>query len=109
MERASYQNRLSNSLDEQLNFKQHDDNAIMKINKGISVIKKLRYSLPRKTLVTIYNWKLSLTDYRDIIYGQSQNECFCEKLESVQYKAALAITGTIQVTSRKKIFQELGL
>ena len=34
---------------------------------------------------------------------------FCEKLESVQYKAALAITGAIQGTSRKKIYQELGL
>ena len=34
---------------------------------------------------------------------------FCEKLESVQYKAALAITGTKQRTSRDKIYQELGL
>ena len=32
----------------------------------------------------------------------------CEKLESVQYKAALAITGAIQGTSREN-FQELGL
>ena len=34
-------------------------------------------------------------DYGDIIYDQPQNEYFCEKLESVQYKAALAITGPI--------------
>ena len=34
---------------------------------------------------------------------------FCKKLESVQYKATLAITGTIQGTSRDKIYQELGL
>ena len=33
----------------------------------------------------------------------------CEKLESVQYKVALAITGAIQGTSHKKIYQELGL
>ena len=50
-----------------------------------------------------------LIDYGDIIYGQPQNESFCEKLESVQYKAALAITGTIQGTSREKIYLELGL
>ena len=31
---------------------------------------------------------------------------FCEKLESVQYNAALAITGAIQGTSRDKIYQE---
>ena len=39
----------------------------------------------------------------------NQNEYFCEKLESLQYKAALAITGVIQGTSRDKIYQELGL
>ena len=82
----------------------------MKINKGISVIKKLRHSLPRKSLMTIYKAFLRpLIDYGDIIYDQPQNESFCEKLESVQYKAALAITGVIQSTSREKIYQELGL
>ena len=34
---------------------------------------------------------------------------FLKKLESIQYKAALAITGAIQGTSRDKIYQELGL
>ena len=33
----------------------------------------------------------------------------CEKLESVQYKAALAITGAMQGTSCDKTYQELGL
>ena len=40
VERASYQKHLGIILDEKLNFKQHADNAISKINKGISVIKK---------------------------------------------------------------------
>ena len=82
----------------------------MKINKGVAVIKKLRYSLPRKSLITIYKAFLRpLIDYGDIIYDQPQNESFCEKLESVQYKAALAITGAIQGSSREKLYQELGL
>ena len=38
-------------LDEKLNFKQHIDSLISKINKGISVIKKLRHSLPWKSLL----------------------------------------------------------
>ena len=33
----------------------------------------------------------------------------CEKLEPVQYKAALAITGAIHDTSRDKIYQQLRL
>ena len=34
---------------------------------------------------------------------------FCEKLESVQYEAALAITGAIQGSSHENFYQELGL
>ena len=34
---------------------------------------------------------------------------FFEKLESVQYKAALAITGAIQGMPRNKIYEELGI
>ena len=59
--------------------------------------------------MTIYKAFLRpLIDYGDIIHDQPQNESFCEKLESVQYKVALAITGPIQDTSRDKIYQELG-
>ena len=44
-----------------------------------------------------------------MIYDQLQNESFWDKIESIQYKDALAITGAIQGTSREKIYQELGL
>ena len=49
-----------------------------------------------------------LIDYGDIIYDHPQNESFCEKVESVQYKVALEITGAIKGCSREKIYQELG-
>ena len=39
VERASYQKHLGIILDEKLNFKQYVENAISKINKGISAIK----------------------------------------------------------------------
>ena len=110
VERVPFQKHLGFMLDEKLNFRQHIDSAISKINTGIAVIKKLRYTLPRNSLITIYKAFLRpLIDYGDIIYDQPQNESFCEKIESVQYKAALAITGAIQGTSRDKIYHELGL
>ena len=37
------------------------------------------------------------------------NESFTNKIESVQYNAALAITGPIKSTSRERLYQELGL
>ena len=110
VERAPYQKHLNIILDEKLNFIQHIDSAISKINKGITVIKKLRCSLPYKSLITLYKTFLRpLIDYGDIIYEQPHNESFCEKIESLQYKAALAITGAMQDTSHEKIYQELGL
>ena len=72
--------------------------------------KKLRHNLPRKSLVTLCKAFLRpLIDYSDIIYDQPQNESFCKKIESVQYKTISVITGAIQGTSRDKIYQELGL
>ena len=54
LERASYQKHLGIIINEKLYFKQHIDNAILKSDKGISVIKNLRHGLPRKSLITIY-------------------------------------------------------
>ena len=60
--------------------------------------------------MTIYKVFLRpLIDYGDTIYDQPQNESFCEKLESVQYKAALASTDAIHDTSCDKIYQQLRL
>ena len=48
-------------------------------------------------------------DYGDIIYDQTYNDSFHQKIESIQYNAALAITGAIRGTSREKLYQKLGL
>ena len=48
-------------------------------------------------------------DDEDVVYDQPHNETFCSKLESVQYNAALAITGAIRGTSQTKLYVELGL
>ena len=123
------QNHPNISLNKKLNFKEHIDSTILKMNRGIRDCnwtrthnhlvrkrtlnhlaklnrcnkKKLRYSLPRKSLITIYKALLrTLRDYGDITYDQPHNE-------SVQYKVAVAITSAIQGTSREKFYQELGL
>ena len=62
--------------------------------------------------VTVY-WlfinRWPLLDYADVIYDQPSNTSFAKKIESVQYNAALAITGAIKGSSREKLYQELGL
>ena len=89
-------------LDEKLNFEYHLKEKRVKFNK------KLQNRLPRQVLLTIYK---SLVrphlDFGDIIYDQTNNESFCQKLESYQYNAALAITGAIRGTSQTKIYKKL--
>ena len=78
VERAPYQKHLGLILDEKLNLKQYIDSAISKVNKGISIIKKLRYRSPRKSLITAC--KAFLRPRIDIIYDQPQNDSSSEKL-----------------------------
>ena len=44
-----------------------------------------------------------------MIYDKPENKNFQNKLEKVQYRACLAITGAIQGTSSQKLYDELGL
>ena len=109
VERVSHQEHLGIILDEKLNSKEYIDSTILNVNRGIAIFKNIRYGLLRKSLITVYKALLRpLIDYGDIIYDQPHNESVCEKFESVQYKVSLAITGVIQVTSCKEIYQELG-
>ena len=48
-------------------------------------------------------------DYDNIVYDRAFNELFDTNLESVEYNAAIAITGTIRGISSEKLFEELGL
>ena len=96
-------------LDSKLNFKCHLSEKISKANKGIGIIKRLYYFLPIATLVNIYKrFVRPHLDYGDVIYDNPSNETFCQMIESVQYNAALAITGAIRGSSREKLHQELG-
>ena len=107
---CSYQKHLGVFLDKKLNFQHHIKEKIAKASKGIGVIKKLNNVLPRNALLTIDKSSVRPhLDYGNIIYHQPNNESMNSKLESVQYNAALAITGAIKGTSRSKLYKELGL
>ena len=97
-------------LDEKLTFVHHVNEKISKAYKGISLIKRLYNVLPRKSLLCIYrSFVRPHLDYADVIYDRPHNDSFCDKIETVQYNAALAITGVIRGTSRERLYQELGL
>ena len=84
-------------LDGKLDFREHLWNMYKKVNKTVSLSRKIQSKLPRVPLITIYKSFIRLhLDYIDILYDQTFNNSFHERLESIQYNAALAITGTIR-------------
>ena len=104
------QKHLGIILDSQLMFETHLKTVTTKINKTIGLLRKLQNVLPRSALTTIYKaFVRPHLDYGDILYDQAYNMSFHEKLESIQYRACLAITGAIQGSSKEKLYQELGL
>ena len=83
-------------LDEKLNFGHPATEKIAKPNNDIGIIKKLRSVLPHRALLTIFKCFIRPNlDYVDFIYDQQSNNSFFSNIESLQYNAALAITGAI--------------
>ena len=73
-------------------------------------MKKLSLTLSRNSLLAIYKtFVRPILDYADIIYDKPPTESFKDKLEMVQYSAALVITGAFKGTSLDRIYRELGL
>ena len=97
-------------LDSRLNFNEHVQSKTNKCYKIIGLIKKLSIHLPREALLRIYkSFVRPNLDYGDIIFDKPNNESFKSRIESIQYKACVAITGAIQGTSRECLYRELGL
>ena len=102
------QKHLGMLLDFRLDFQEHWKSLLKKVNKTVALLCKFQNILPRSALLTIYKcFVRTHLDYGDIIYDQAFNNSFHQKIESLQYNAALAITGAIRGTSREKIYQEL--
>ena len=103
---VQFQKHLGVYLDSRLDFREHLQNMFNKINKTISLLRKLQKNLPRASLITIYkSFIRPHLDYGDILYDQAFNNSFHERLESIQYNAALAITGAIRVVAEKNFIK----
>ena len=85
--------------------------------KMIGVIKHLSMYLPIKSLNQMYNsFVRPHLDYCDAIFHEPHKvtqfgltlTSAMEEIEKIQYKAALAVSGTWQGTNRSKLYEELG-
>ena len=81
-------------MDFRLDFQEHWKSLLKKVNKTVALLGKFQNILPRSTLVSICKCFVKThLNYGDIIYDQAFNNSFHQKIESLQYNAALAVTG----------------
>ena len=103
--KTTLQKHLGMFLDSKFNFSEHLKTIFQKTNKTIGLLRKLQTLLPRAPLITIYkSFIRPHLDYGDMIYDQTFNMSFQQKMETIQYNAALAITGAIRGSSKKKLY-----
>ena len=109
IQRQSVRKHFGLFLDEKLSFLERIDVKIKKATVGINLMRKRNLLLLCSSLLTVYkNFIRPHLDYSDAIYDQPNLSSLANKIESVQYNAALAITGAITGTSKEKLYQELG-
>ena len=99
-------------LESKLTFLSHIKEAIVKARRGIGIIRFFSKYMASDVLDQIYKlYVRSHLDYGDIIYHKYDPEFkldFTKRLESTQYSAELAISGTWRETNTGKIYEELG-
>ena len=106
---SSTHKQLGMILDTKLDFSLHLKNVQNKVNRTTGLLHKLQDTLPRTSLINIFkSFVRPHLDYGDIIFDRAYNTSFHQNVESIQYNAALAITGVVRGTSREKLYQELG-
>ena len=70
------------------------------------IITKAAKDLTQGSLLTMFkSFVRPYLDCGDVIYDQSYNNTFHQKMESIQYNAALAITGAVRGSSRKNLIK----
>ena len=109
VQKSANQKLLGLILDEKLTFNDHITSKLNTVNKLTSTLRKLYHCMPRDSLVAIYkSFIRPHLVYADVIFDKSSNATFSNRIESAQFNAALAITGTVRGTSKEKLYQGLG-
>ena len=84
VQKTKSQKHLGVILDEKLSFKDHMDHILVKTTKCIAALRKLRFFLPPKSLITIYeSFIRSHLDYGEVIYDSPNSLSFQDKLKSI--------------------------
>ena len=102
---TSMHKHLGMLLDDKLRYEHRLKSVFKKIKKTILLLRKFQQILPGQSLNKIYkSFIRSNLGYDDFVYDQAFNESFHKNLESIQYSAAITITGALRGTFNKRNF-----
>ena len=95
-------------IDEFLTWDKHIEYIIKKIRQNLGMMKKIKGSVPKDSLVTLYKTLVEpYLRYGNIIWGQCGNT-LTEKVQRLQNKAARIISGTsFEETNHDDLLREL--
>lgn len=94
-------------IDDKLKWSLHVDAVISSVSKMIDVLQKLKYSLDRHTLQTIYfSFIRPKLEYGSIVWDDC-SEYDKLRLENTQLRCARIVSGAKKGTSHELIYQEL--
>ncbi len=94
-------------LDNNLNFKEHVNHLVVKIQKLINPLKHLSKKLKSSHLNTIYrSFIVPHFDYGDVLYASANVETL-KQLDKLHYRAALLVSGCIQGSNSIKVLRIL--
>ena len=94
------------NIDENLSWKKHIDVLTTRISTNVGIMNRLKYFLPQKILLTLYNaFILSYLNYAILSWGHGK--ALCNKLLLLQKKAVRIITKANYLSHSAPIFAEL--
>ena len=95
-------------VDQSLTWSAHVDKIAKKISGGIGVLRRVKHLVTNHTLITMYNsLVLPYYDYCSIVWG-SCRERMCNRLQTLQNRAARVVTSSSYDRRSVEILDELG-
>ena len=92
-----------------MTWSDHIDDICERSNKRLDIISKIRYLLPRLCIEKLYKSFVGpLLDYSDVIYDNYSN-IDSTKIENIQRRACIILTGAIRVTKHKTLLKDAGV
>ena len=105
---ANVHSHLGMTLSTNLSWSRHINLAVLRASKRVNILKRLKFSMGRNSLIHIYQTMIRpILEYGCIIYDNCTSG-EAELLESVQLDAARVCTGALWNTSKHKLLEELG-